>query len=136
MHTQVSVHGMIMNTDYRCNVSSYICILKTLLVATYCIAESTVYVYTDRPLLVIPIYMPCSMRPDKVKPVNGHSTTPYFHLETIKTTMKHFLVFEEHKDKSCAIQQDPMCHYRSFISQACPVRLGRVEFSDNESPLK
>ena len=35
----------------------------------YCIAESTVYAYTDRPYLVIPVYMPCSRGPDKVKPV-------------------------------------------------------------------
>ena len=45
-----------------------------------CIAESTVYAYTDRPYLVIPVYMPCSRGPDKVKPVNGHSNTPYLHL--------------------------------------------------------
>ena len=37
----------------------------------YCIAESTVYANTDRPYLVIPVYMPCSRGPDKVKPVNG-----------------------------------------------------------------
>ena len=59
-----------------------------------CIAESTVYAYTDRPYLVIPVYMPCSRGPDKVKPVNGHSNTPCLHLETIKTTRKYFLVFE------------------------------------------
>ena len=79
-----------------------------LLIIIYCIAESTVYAYTDRPYLVIPVYMPCRRGPDKVKPVNGHSSTPYLHLETIKTARKHFLVFEVHEDESCAIQQDPM----------------------------
>ena len=39
----------------------------------HCIAESTVYAYTDRPYLVIPVYMPCSRGLDKVKLVNGHS---------------------------------------------------------------
>ena len=79
-----------------------------------CMAESTVYAYTDRPYLVIPVYMPRSRGPDKVKPVNGHSNTPNFHLETIKTTRKYFLVFGVHKDESCAIQQDPMgpFHFR------------------------
>ena len=62
----------------------------------YCIAESTAYAYTDRPYLVIPVYMPCSRGPGMVKPVNGHSNTPYSHLKTIKTTRKHFLVFEVH----------------------------------------
>ena len=74
----------------------------------YCIAESKVYAYTDHPYLVTPVYMPCSRGPYKVKPANGHSNTPYLHLETIKTTRKHFLVFEVHQDESYAIQQDPM----------------------------
>ena len=62
----------------------------------HCIAESMVCAYMDRPYLVITVYKPCSRGPDKVKLVNGHSTTLHFHLETIKTTKNHFLVFEVH----------------------------------------
>ena len=40
----------------------------------YCIAESTVYAYTDRPYLVIPVYMPCSRGPDKVEPPNQYKS--------------------------------------------------------------
>ena len=29
------------------------------------------FAYTDRPYLVIPVYIPCSRGPDKIKPVNG-----------------------------------------------------------------
>ena len=62
----------------------------------YFIAESAVYACTNHTYLVIPVYMPCSKGPIKVKPVNGHSVTLYFHLETFKRTKKNFIVFEVH----------------------------------------
>ena len=70
--------------------------MELIFVLLYCIAESTMYAYTDRPYLVIPDNMPCGMGQDKIKQENGHSDTPNVHFEAMKTTRKHFLVLEVH----------------------------------------